>query len=143
MGRGYGEARAAVLRVLAEFGEPMSVDEINELLPDIPRGTIGGIMAKGERSGVVRGIRGRSPYRWFVPREGYVPQLLKGEFITEPYVPDGETVTGSSSQEVAVREDDPWDKVRRQWFVVFGVTVTADDARLMVELAAREVRNVR
>ncbi len=50
------------------------------------------------------------------------------------YVMHGVTSGVSASSHTA------WQAVARKWFVVFGVTVSADDARLMVEIAYREVR---
>lgn len=105
-----------VLDTLSQYGTPLTAQEIQELIVDIPLGTVHSCLHALVGVGKVRVTNmGSKPRRYEI---GTQPQM----------VIETEEVT------------DPWQAVARKWYVVFGVPVSADDARLMVEIAYREVR---
>ena len=101
---------------LLKKNEELKRPEIQELIVDVPLGTVHSCLHALVGVGKVRVTNmGSKPRRYEI---GTQPQM----------VIETEEVT------------DPWQAVARKWFVVFGVPVSADDARLMVEIAYREVR---
>ncbi len=105
-----------VLDTLSQYGTPLTAQEIQELIIDVPLGTVHSCLHAVVGDGKARvSNMGRKPRLYEI---GAQPQVI---------AEDGQVT-------------DPWQAVARKWFVVFGVTVSADDARLMVEIAYREVR---
>lgn len=105
-----------IIDTLSQYGTPLTAQEIQELIVDIPLGTVHSCLQGLISNGKVRvSNMGRKPRRYEI---GAQPQVI---------AEDGQIT-------------DPWQAVARKWFFVFGVTVSADDARLMVEIAYREVR---
>lgn len=105
-----------VLETLDQYGTPLTAQEIHELLADIPLGTIHSTLHSLSKEDMVR-----------VTNMGHKPRRY---------------VANDNPQPVIVEQisTDPWQEVARKWFAVFGVLVSADDARLMAEIAYREVR---
>jgi hypothetical protein len=127
--RKYGSAWAQIETVMVQYGEAMTARDISSLLPDMPMGTIGSQLSQRTAEGRLRTekVNGKRDRIYWL-NNGYDPeQIVEAEVVEEP-------------DQVAV---DPWEAVRIQWQVVFGVKVSGEDARLMVELAAREVRRGR
>ena len=105
---------------MLEIGEALTANELSALLPDVPKGTIGSVLSKVSRDGRVRVVNLAERPRRYHLNNGWEPE---------------------EAQEVEVVARDPWAIVQEQWRVVFNVSVTRDDARLMTELAMRAVRN--
>ena len=105
-----------ILDTLSQYGTPLTAQEIQELIIDVPLGTVHSCLHALVGVGKVRvSNMGRKPRLYEI---GAQPQVI---------AEDGQIT-------------DPWQAVARKWYVVFGVPVSADDARLMVEIAYREVR---
>jgi hypothetical protein len=119
-----GSAWSYIENVLTQYGDKMTAKEIGELLPDMPSGTIASQLSQKTAEGRLRSdkVDGMRDRRYW---------LNNGYEVIEAVVVEPEP------QQAAI---DPWETLRVQWQVVFGVKVSAADARLMTELAAREMR---
>lgn len=135
--RGRGNtAYERVLHVLKEYGEPMTSVEVAALL-DIPVGTVGSAMSKLTDSGEATCIFGRRPYRY-----AYNPNGTAGarNGVHADTVPN---LTPPPAPAPAPAPRDPWYDVTAKWRSVFGISITTEDAELMVALANREIEKAR
>lgn len=124
-----GQVRWQIIDILQQYGDWMTVEDIAQLLPDVPVGTIGGRLSMMTSEKRLICDREHRPYRWKM-NNAYDPSAVNQKPATDN--------RNNGGTDLAVV--DPWERVRVQWRVVFGVQVSSDDARLMVELAAREAR---
>lgn len=132
-------SEARILDCMRQYGEPMSSVEIAEIT-GINVGTVSGHLSTMDKYGVVDSIRGQRPRLYVLPK--LVDRLAA---MSEPAlaVEEPEPEPEPESDEVLVAEVvvpqivTVWHEVRDLWEVVTGADVTADDARLMVEIADR------
>lgn len=110
---------ARVTEVLRQYRDPITASEIADLLIDVPLGTVHSTINELIQEGRVT-----------VTNMGHKPRKYIYDDSAQP----------QPQPEPVVVPADPWSQVIRKWYAVFGVAVSPDDARLMVEIAYREVR---